>query len=282
MKAFTILCLALSAAGCGGSSSDSSASASTGDQAGPAPVTGGDWYQPVPLTTWQWQLQGTVNESYAVEMYDIDLFDADISVIQSLQASGKKVICYFSGGSYENWRDDAGAFDDADLGNALDGWDGERWLDIRNQNVRDIMAARLDVAVDKGCDGVEPDNMDGYTNDPGFDVTAADQLDYNRWLANAAHTRELAVALKNDLAQVGDLVDYFDFAVNEQCFEYDECDKLQPFIDANKAVFNAEYLDAYRTDTAQRNALCTASVNRQFSTLILDLELDDSYRDSCN
>lgn len=267
--------------GCGGSSSgdtsDNTSASSDSD-----PITGGDWYQPVPLVTWQWQLQGTVDTDYDVEIYDIDLFDSDVSLIQSIQATGKKVICYFSAGSYENWRDDAGDFEAADLGNSLDGWDGERWLDIRNENVREIMAARLDLAVDKGCDGVEPDNMDGYTNDPGFNFTAADQLAYNRWIANEAHQRTLAVGLKNDLNQIDSLVNYFDFAVNEECFEYSECDRLQPFIDANKAVLNAEYQDQYVNDATARAALCTDSVNRQFSTLVLPLDLDNSFRYSCN
>lgn len=42
------------------------------------------------------------------------------------------------------------------------------------------MQARLDLAVQKGCDGVEPDNVDGYQNNSGFPLTAQDQLAYNR------------------------------------------------------------------------------------------------------
>ncbi|BES70235.1 endo alpha-1,4 polygalactosaminidase [Marinobacter nanhaiticus D15-8W] len=269
--------------GCGGGSSSSGNSGeSTPLEPAVDPVTEGDWYRPKPLVTWQWQLQGTVNTGYAVQIYDIDLFDAEVSLIQSIQATGKKVICYFSGGSYEEWRDDAADFSPADLGHTLDGWEDEHWLDIRSTNVRDVMEKRLDMAVSKGCDGVEPDNMDGYINDPGFAFTAADQLAYNRWMANEAHSRELAIGLKNDLDQVEELVDYFDFAVNEQCFEYDECDRLQPFIDANKAVLSAEYLDGYVNDASRRNQLCTDSVNRQFSTLVLPLDLDDAFRYSCN
>ena len=33
----------------------------------------------------------------------------------------------------------------------------------------------------------------------------------------------------------------FDFAVNEECFRYDECDALEPFVTAGKAVFHVEY-----------------------------------------
>lgn len=281
MKAVGMLVLVALLAGCGGSSS-SDAQEDPPSEVIADPISDGDWYRPTPLVTWQWQLQGRVNTGYAVQIYDIDLFGSDISLIQSLQATGKKVICYFSGGSYEQWREDAENFSPGELGHALDGWEDERWLDIRSTNVRALMEERLDMAASKGCDGVEPDNMDGYINDPGFDFTAADQLAYNRWMANAAHSRGLAIGLKNDLDQVEDLVDYFDFAVNEQCFEYNECDRLQPFIDANKAVLNAEYLDEYVNNATQRNRLCTDSVNRQFSTLVLPLDLDDAFRHSCN
>jgi hypothetical protein len=52
-----------------------------------------------------------------------------------------------------------------------------------------IIEARLDVAVDKGCDGVEPDNMDGFTNNIGFNLTSGDQLTFNGTITNEAHER---------------------------------------------------------------------------------------------
>ena len=133
----------------------------------------------------------------------------------------------------------------------------------------------------KGCDGVEPDNMDGYANASGFTLSFEDQLAYNRQIANEAHRRGLAVGLKNDLDQIPGLVAYFDFAVNEQCFEYAECDALSAFIDAGKAVLNAEYKVEFQIDDNTRNALCTDANARTFSTLVLPLDLDDSLRFSC-
>src|SRR6185503_12555875 len=105
------------------------------------------------------------------------------------------------------------------------------------------MRARMDVAVTRGCDAVDPDNVDGFANPSGFPLTAEDQLDYNRFLAAEAHARGLAVGLKNDVGQVDDLVADFDFQVNEECFDYDECDTLVPFVDAGKAVFQLQYGD---------------------------------------
>ena len=240
-----------------------------------------DWYQPPVAITWQWQLQGTLNSDYPVALYDVDLFDTPKASIEQLQAVGKKVICYFSAGSYEDWRSDAAAFRSQDLGKPLDGWEGERWLDIRSQAVRTLMQQRLDLARDKGCDGVEPDNMDGYTNNTGFALTAADQLAFNREIAVEAHRRHLSVGLKNDLNQITDLVVDFDFSVNEQCFEFDECDLLLPFIKAGKPVLNVEYRKAYVDDASRRKALCAEASNRRFSTLILPLNLDDSFRYAC-
>ncbi|WP_315973358.1 endo alpha-1,4 polygalactosaminidase [Vibrio chagasii] len=246
-----------------------------------APITTGSWYRPPVSVTWQWQLEGNLNTSYSVALYDVDLFDTSNTTIKNLQQSGIKVVCYFSAGSYEDYRDDRELFLPNTLGNTLDGWDNERWLDIRSANVHSIMTKRLDIAKNKGCDGVKPDNMDGYTNNSGFNLTSQDQLAYNRFIANEAHKRGLAVGLKNDLDQIGELVEYFDFAVNEQCFEYKECDALLPFINHGKPVLTAEYLDKYVNNPNERATICQESRDNLFSTLILPLDLNDSFRFSC-
>ena len=242
------------------------------------------YYKPTLNDTWQWQLQGELNSSYAVNIYDIDLFDSNLSLINTLKEDGKKVMCYFSAGSYENWRDDKDDFLSEELGNNLDGWEGEKWIDVRSQNVRNIMKRRLELAVQKGCDGVETDNVDGYTtdNNSGFDFTATDQIDYNKFLATYAHELGLFIALKNDLNQIEALVDYFDLSVNEQCFQYDECNLLSPFISQNKPVFNAEYNSQYLNDKEKREQLCESSIDLGFQTLVLPLDLDGSFRYACD
>ncbi|MBU1492958.1 MAG: endo alpha-1,4 polygalactosaminidase [Actinobacteria bacterium] len=198
-------------------------------------------WRPPPGTTWQWQLTGDIDTSLDVVMYDVDLFDTPASVIEALHRDGRIVVCYFSAGSWEDWRPDAGSFPPRVIG-ARNGWPGERWLDIRRLRVLGpILEHRLDVAVAKGCDGVEPDNVDGYTNRTGFPLTERQQRRFNRWLAAAAHGRGLSVGLKNDLEQVAVLVDRFDWALDEQCFQYHECELLLPFIEQGKAVFGVEY-----------------------------------------
>ncbi|MBD8528100.1 endo alpha-1,4 polygalactosaminidase [Pseudomarimonas arenosa] len=228
-----------------------------------------------PGTSWQWQLSGTLDTGFDVDMYDVDLVETSQASINQLKAAGRKVICYFSAGSWESYRPDADAFPAGVKGSQLDPpFSDELWLDIRQLDVLGpIMGARLDLAVSKGCFGVEPDNVDGYSNSSGFPLSAADQLAYNRWLAQQAHARGLSVGLKNDLDQVEALVNDFDWALNEQCFEYDECELLTPFIDAGKAVFGVEYHLPSSSFCPQANAM-------NFDWLKKNIELD-AFRESC-
>jgi hypothetical protein len=223
--------LVLGCAACGGPSPSSSIAASPSTEV----------WQPRPGTSWQWQLSGELDTSLEVAMYDVDLFEAPAAVLEAVRARGAVVICYFSAGTHERGRADEHAFPPEAIGADLPDWPGERWLDIRSPAVRRIMSARLDHAVARRCDGVEPDNVDAYDNTSGFPLSAQDQLDFNRFLATEAHARGLSVGLKNDLDQVSALVSYFDWALVEECAAYDECDALQPFIAAGKAVFQVEY-----------------------------------------
>lgn len=240
----------------------------------PETTTPNTWWAPAPGISWQWQLSGEIDTSIAAEMYDVDLFDAPQTVINELHARGRIVICYFSAGSWENWRPDAHQYPAEALGKPLEGWEDERWLDIRQiEALSPILTHRLDLARQKGCDGVEADNVDGYINDTGFPLTAQDQLDFNIWIAEQAHARNLSVGLKNDLNQIQALLPYFDWMLNEQCFEYDECSFLLPFIQAGKAVFGVEY-------NLEPEHFCPQANAMNFDWLKKKLELD-SFRVAC-
>ncbi|MER5297149.1 endo alpha-1,4 polygalactosaminidase [Streptomyces pharetrae] len=205
---------------------------------------GGDAvWQPRPGLDWQWQLDGPVDPSVDVAVYDIDGFENTAADVARLHRDGRRVICYVNVGAWEDFRPDGDAFPRSVLGRP-NGWHGERWLDIRRVSVlRPLMERRFDMCRDKGFDAVEPDLMEGYANNTGFPLTARDQLRYNRMIADLAHERGLAVGLKNDLAQIPHLLDDFDFAVNEECAQYDECGRLRPFTAAGKAVFHVEYAE---------------------------------------
>ncbi|MFB4194627.1 endo alpha-1,4 polygalactosaminidase [Streptomyces carpaticus] len=238
-----------------------------------APGTSGFW-TPEPGTDWQWQLIGTVDTSVDVPVYDIDGFDNSAAVVSGLHEQGRKVICYISVGSFEDWRPDAGDFPEEVLGAPLDEWEGEQWLDIRALDVLEpLMAARFDMCAEKGFDAIEPDNMDAYINDSGFPLTKDDQLAYNRMIADLAHDRGLSVGLKNGVDQVTELVEHFDFTVNEECAYYNECHKVAPFIEAGKAVFHVEY--ELTTDE-----FCPVTQPLNFSSMLKNWDLD-AWRETC-
>jgi hypothetical protein len=241
----------------------------------PAPVPcntqqGACWH-PALNARWQYQLQGlaqyastgginvnigsvpfTGGAAVTPSVFDIDLYvDQAVSgnnttlntaAVNAIHASGRKAICYVSAGTWENWRVDANQFPPSVLG-SKNGWPGEKWLDIRQTSILlPIMDARVQKCRQAGFDGVEWDNVDGFSNRSGFPLTAADQLAYNASLANLAHSYGLTVALKNDVEQVPDLAAYFDYAVNEQCQQYNECGNYTTyFINAGKTTFQVEY-----------------------------------------
>ncbi len=219
-------------------------------------------WHPNPGLSWQWQLTEPVDTTVDAQVYDIDGAENGAAVVAALHAAGRKVICYVNVGAVESFRADANSFPSAAIGEP-NGWPGERWLDVRQlDELRPIIAARFKTCAEKGFDGIEADNVDGYANDTGFPLTAEDQLSFNRMVATLAHADGLAIGLKNDLDQIPQLVSTFDFAVNEQCAEYDECDALKPFIAAAKAVFHAEYTLPLSEFCAQTTALGLSSIRK--------------------
>jgi len=232
-----------------------------------------DWVPHIGAT-WQYQLEGAIDVSVDADIFDVDLFTTPRSVIAELHDRGRRVLCYLSAGSPEPYRPDAWRFPAAVKGGAVDGWPDERWLDVRRSDIlRPIMRARLDRCAAKGFDGVEFDWIDGHAQDTGFAITKADQLRYDRWLARAAHARGLVVALKNGGGLVRDLVDTWDLAVTEECFQYAECWRHQPFLDAGKPVLDAEY-------ALRPAAFCERAAVSRISAIRKRLDLD-AWRATC-
>ncbi|MEU9479052.1 endo alpha-1,4 polygalactosaminidase [Streptomyces sp. NPDC048191] len=103
----------------------------------------------------------------------------------------------------------------------------EALLDIGTPAKRARVAGRVNRWIDgcakKGFDAVEPDNYDSYTRSRHL-LTAADATSFMRLLSRHAHARHLAVAQKNtaQLAGVRGRAG-LDFAVAEECGQYDEC-----------------------------------------------------------
>ena len=200
------------------------------------------WHPAPTLAPWQWQLQGKVDTGLAAAVYDVDGFETPASIVRRLHEQGRHVVCYLDVGSWESYRPDAGAFPRSAIGRRYEGFPNERWLDIRRFHLfAKPLQRRFDICGRKGFDAVEPDNIAGWENKTGFPIGAGAQLRFNRWVARQVHARGMAVALKNDGGQVVQLLGSFDFAIVEQCFQYDECGTYELFVKAGKAVFEAEY-----------------------------------------
>lgn len=202
----------------------------------------GRW-KPGPTTApWQFQLQGKVDRSIPAPVFETDGDFTSRATVRALHRKGVRVICYLNAGSWEAFRKDRGRFPKAVLGRRYDGYPNERWLDVsRYRLFAGVIRARVRTCRSKGFHGIEFDNVNGWENRTGFGITAGQQLRYNRWLARLAHRHGLSAGLKNDGRQVRKLVRSFDFAVVEQCFQYDECGQYRPFINRGKAVFAVEY-----------------------------------------
>lgn len=264
---FAFLSIFLLAA-CSGATAD----VGTGDPIGD---TTAEALSSVPTSvSWNIDLENPVNLDAKADWFDIDLFDnVSTGYVATLHAKGRKVICYFSAGSYEENRPDKANIPQAAIGKKMNGWP-EHWLDTRSLGVRDVMMKRMDLAKSIGCDGIDPDNVDGYSNDTGFALSADAQLDYNELLATEAHARGLVVGLKNDVDQIATLEPYFDFAVNESCWQYAECDKLRPFTKARKSVLGIEYHGV----TAKKVSVCPKARSASFFTILSERDrLDGTY-----
>ena len=237
--------------------------------------TGGSRWIPPQALTWYWQLQGGVNNNEPVAAYDIDGFDNTAAEVAALHAQGKHVICYVDAGTYEPGRPDSSHFPASVLGSDVQGWPGEKWLDISNLGVLEpIMTARLQMCKEKGFDAVEPDNIDGYENGSGFPLTAQQQLSYDEWLASEVHSLGMAVLQKNDGEQTAQLQPHFDGALDEQCNQYSECAGFQPYLAAGKPVLNAEY-------ELSKSAFCAADNAAGIMGARYALSLDGSTFEPC-
>jgi len=244
----------------------------------------GRWVPP-PGFPWQWELDHPLRLDDAHDMgtgwvaaggaparpptvFDIDGFSNDASVVGALHQRGARVICYIEVGGWEPSRSDRAEFPPAVIGKPVDGFPEERYLDIRSTTVLKNMIARIDMCASKGFDAIEPDLDDTYTEDTGFELSAADSVQFDHALAQHAHALGLSIALKNgdEPAFAMKMQPLVDFAVVEQCFEFDTCDSFTPFTKSGKAVLEVEYnLDPVK--------FCSEAATRSFSAVLHEPEL---------
>jgi endo-alpha-1,4-polygalactosaminidase (GH114 family) len=206
------------------------------------------------------------------DVFDIDLYvDGRVSgndhtvnaaAVRAIHQRDAAAVCYVSAGTAERFRPDYGRYVAFDrhhhhrlLGKPFsDRFPNEYWLNLANgEGQRDFILRRVEARTEKcakaGFDGIEYDVVDAYAQGrrvTGWRITTDQQLVFNRALAAIAHRHGLSVGLKNDLGQVPKLEPRFDFAINEQCFQYGECANnpapgYRAFTRAGKAVLAVEY-----------------------------------------
>jgi len=243
----------------------------------PSTISTSDWWRPNPGLSWQVQYVDEIDFSVQADVFYLDLFETTVEQIEALHVQGAKVVCYLNAGAWENWRPDKDDYPSEVIGADYAGWPGERWLDIRQiETLAPILRARLDLCAAKGFDGVDPDNLDGYTNATGFELTAEDQLAFNRWLAAEAHQRGLGIGLKNDPDQAEVLAADFDWVTTESCFAEGWCELLSPFVEAGKPVLAIEY-----TDNDMRTAnFCPTASDLGVDAILKNRNLD-AWRETC-
>jgi endo-alpha-1,4-polygalactosaminidase (GH114 family) len=258
--------------------------------------------------TWDWQLSnfGSQLVYRNVDMLDIDGFNNTTGVVSGIHARAGRTlphemaICYISLGSWENFRPDATSWPTAGLGLTLGGYPNEHWVDVRRLSaLLPVVDSRLQLCAGKGFDGVEVDNIDGWTNHSGFALTQSDTEAWLAAVANQAHADNLFVIYKNDPLSTFFGVRYFDGALSEQCYAFNECTPsqesglagcndtsnrcgVQVFSDAGKWVGEVEYPSGVCTPsqacTGRRNftTYCntTGKLGFGFAAWRADLNLD--------
>ncbi|KNC86007.1 hypothetical protein SARC_01808 [Sphaeroforma arctica JP610] len=189
----------------------------------------------------------------------VDMFDKSESYIQDLHDDGHWVLCYISVGTIESWRPDANDFPSNCKGLDMADWEGETWFKMTDQSCWPLMESRFKMARDKGCDGIEMDNMDCYVNKCISGKDSSDlkqpQIDYSKFLAETAHDYGMGAGQKNVPALVDSLVNTFDLAVLEECNDYNECGYYNSFRDQNKAIVGVEY------KSSSDNAGCSSAAS---------------------
>ena len=223
--------------------------------------------------SWNWQLQGTVPTNTKVAVFDIDGFNNSAATVAALHAQGTKVICYIDFGSSENFRPDYSSFPESVQG-STNGWAGERWLDIRQLSVLEpIMTARDE---DVRAEGLRRPRARQHRRLRELHRVPAHRggpAHLQHMDREHAHSLGLSVGLKNDTDQTAQLEPDFDWALNEQCNQYSECDTENVFVNANKAVFNAEYSGG--------TGFCSADAAEHINGVRFGLDLDASLYEPC-
>jgi hypothetical protein len=199
----------------------------------------------------QYQLQGALDLRADADLFVIDLFETEVAAIERLHAQGRMAVAYIAAGTYEPWRPDVINLPAGTVGAPLAHYPREAWLDVRTSSVRQLMSARLTLAAEKGFDGVLLASLDGYLAETRHDLTSAEQLEYNLWLAREARARGLVAGISSDWAHAERLASHYDFAIHTNCLANRRCAELAPYRAHARPVFDLETRSDAATSCAE-------------------------------
>jgi hypothetical protein len=222
-------------------------------------------YIPPANARWLVQLDGAVDIEQEADFFYLDPEQQDPDDLATLRAQGRPYLCYLSAGSVESFRDDAADFPVSAIGNPLENFPRERWLDVRDSAVRGLMAKRVAGLSAFGCAGVPPSSLSVQVADTGFDLSLTDALDYARWLAERIHAAGMSAGLTGPATMTAELWGAFDFGLAISCVNGSGCSEYAPFESAKKTVLHLEVGD-------ERNAsfICNAAKSLGFYVLVSD------------
>lgn len=243
---------------------------------------------PNPGDTWEYQTRNRLKSKADLKerslernptgaaVFDIDLFQNDKALIDELHANGTKVICYFSAGTAELWRQDASYFPQHAQGLGQVKKMGSRWLNINDGTVQQLMRKRIDLAANKECDAIDSAFIDAYqwpVEGTGFSITEDDAIAYVKMLAEHAHHKNLAFGLRRAPDIAARLMEDVDFSVCESCSKTNDCKAYQKFLDAGKPVFHVEYATETtsvleETSKEELESMCNVKGSEGFSTIV--------------
>ena len=129
-------------------------------------------------------------------------------------------------------------------------WPDEYILDTstaaKRTAIATIVNGWIDGCASAGYQAIEPDNLDSWTRSKNL-LTQANNVAMATLLAKEAHLKGLAIAQKNtsDLGSSGKTSVGFDFAIAEECQEYEECGSYTDVFGKN--VIEIEYTDNPRS-----------------------------------
>jgi endo-alpha-1,4-polygalactosaminidase (GH114 family) len=227
-----------------------------------------DWWKPKAGLSFDWVLSPvSTADLFSTEVVDVDGFETSREVINSLHSQGKKVIAYVSVGTIEKRRPDSSLLSQEVIGKVYTEWPDEKWLDIRQiKKLKPWLRARLTMIQQKGFDAIEPDNLDGYSNDTGFPLTKADLKNYCDTLISMAHSMGLGIGQKNVPELSVEYSTRFDWALTEDAFYQGWENEMSPYIEKNKPVFATEYSDMISQQKFE-NEICPQAKAKMYTPL---------------